>query len=191
MKLLLALSLLASANAQATGFYRLNATTALNVSKATLPTRGADERSVPFDVAPNLAYKRITDRLTLNATGSFPAGFGLWDMVTFAAPEDAKPGQYPAASENIFIPIEESQTGGVFRYNVATGQFFLLAVGKGGGDAARNLNPLTWNATNDELIRIDPATYTPFNTLLIAEETNGTFLFKALDTHKKLCQFFF
>jgi hypothetical protein len=174
MKFTLALSLLAvGVNSQPTGFYKLSPTTALSASKAALPVGGNDELTVPFNVAPNLAYKRITDRWTLNATGSFPATFGLWDMVTFAAPEDAKPGQYPAASENIFIPVEEGAGAGVFRYNVASKQFFLLAVGKGGGDPARNTNPLTWNATNDEYTRIDPATYTPFNTLLIAEETTG------------------
>jgi Bacterial protein of unknown function (DUF839) len=153
------------------GCPRLNATTALNASKAALPIGGIEENTVPFNVAPNVAYRKIIDRRTLNATGSFPFGFGDWDMVAWAAPEGAAPGAYPAASEYIFMPIEESVGGGVFRYNVRNNTFALLAVGK--GDGIRNGNPYTFDPLNDDYSRIDPCTYTPFNTLLFAEETTG------------------
>lgn len=170
----LALTAAAGIDAQATGFYRLNATTALNASRPILFNNSLDGIS-PYDVAPGLSYKKITDRFTLNATGKFPNTFTEWDMMAFAAPEGATPGQFPNATDFIFIPAEANIGGGLFRYNVKDGSFALLAVGKGGGDAARNPNPATFNVSNDEFPRIDPATFTPFGTVLFAEETTGMF----------------
>jgi Bacterial protein of unknown function (DUF839) len=155
------------------GCARLTAATALNASKAALPVGGTDENTVPFNVAPNVAYRKIIDRKTFNSTGSFPFSFGDWDMATYAAPEGAVPGSYPAASEFIFIPAEVADGGGVFRYNVRNNTFALLAVGKGGGDVNRNRNPYTFDPLNEEYSRTDACTYTPFNTILIAEETTG------------------
>lgn len=161
--------------AAATGFYQLNASTALKASKPILSVGGIDESTAPFSVAAKLQFAKLVDRHALNGTGTFPLGFGFWDLATFAAPEDAKAGQYPNANNSIFIPIEEAQFAGVFRYDVTTKQFTVLALGKGGGDAARNINPTSpFNPLDDEFVRLGTATYTPFNTLLVAERTNGT-----------------
>jgi hypothetical protein len=174
MKLFIALSfIVASTNAQPNGFYRLNAATALKASKPGLPVNGTDERTVPFNVATNLAYKRVTDRQTLTALGGFPPGFGAWDMVAFSAPEYAAPGEYPNANNNIFIPCETG-LGGLFRYNTAAGTFSILAVSNESGTAfGRNPDPATFNVSNDIFRSIDPSTYTPWNTVLFAEETTG------------------
>jgi hypothetical protein len=60
----------------------------------------------------------------------------------------------------------------VIRYNVQDGTFVVLVQGNGGD---KNLDPATpFNPAADEFTRCDPATYTPFNTLLIGEETAGT-----------------
>jgi hypothetical protein len=174
MKLFVALSfLIASANAQPNGFYRLNAATALKASKPGLPVNGTEERTVPFNVATNLAYKRITDRQTLTALGGFPPGCSDWDMVAFSAPEDAKPGEYPNANDNLFIPCESGR-GGLVRYNTASGNFVVLASSNASGTATgRNFNSSTFDVLNDVFQSIDPATYTPWNTVLFAEETTG------------------
>jgi hypothetical protein len=174
MKLFVALSfIVTSANAQLNGFYRLNAATALKASKPGLPVNGTEERTVPFNVVTNLAYSRITDRQTLTALGGFPSSFGAWDMVAFSAPEDAAPGEYPNANNNLYIPAETG-LGGLFRYNTAARSFSILAVSNESGTAfGRNPDPATFNVSNDIFRSVDPATYTPWNTVLFGEETTG------------------
>jgi hypothetical protein len=149
--------------------------TAIKTSKD--PVGLAVEGSEPFDLAPGYKQNKITDRDTLTPQG-LPATFGNWDMATFAAPENAPAGAYPDAGVTLFIPSEVSNGAGLFRYDVATGDFVTLMQGIGGGNAARNPDPLTFNPLNDEFTRLDPATYTPFDTVVTGEETTGGRLFE-------------
>jgi hypothetical protein len=150
----------------------LTALTALNQSKAALPIGGILENTKPFDLPAGYTMKEITDRFTLNATagGSFPIGLSTFDMMTYAAPEYAEPGIFPDAGRYIFLPFE-SGIGGVLRYDVAFGTFLIFAQSNG----PRNPNPATFNVFNDTFARIDPCTFTPFKTIIFAEETDGTF----------------
>lgn len=149
----------------------LTALTALNRSKAALPVGGILENTKPFDLPAGYTMKEITDRFTLNATAGYPEGFSTFDMMTYAAPEYAEPGIWPDAGRYIFIPFE-SRTGGVFRYDVALGTYLIFAQSNA---VARNLNPATFSYLNDVFVRIDPCTFTPFKTIIFAEETAGTF----------------
>jgi Bacterial protein of unknown function (DUF839) len=149
----------------------LNATTALNASKATLPIGGIAEDTLPFDMPTGYTYRKITDRRTLNASGSFPIGFSSFDMITYASTEPSVPGQYPNADRFIFIPMETS-AGGLIRYDNVNGTYLILA--QGNSSIPRNVNPLTFDVTKDNFVSTDPCTYTPFDTILFAEETTGT-----------------
>ena len=151
----------------------LNATTALKASKAALPTGGTDENTAPFDMPAGYTYRKITDRKTLNASATFPRGFSDWDMLTYAAPENTVPGLYPNAGNFIFIPME-SRGGGLLRYNTVDGSSLILARSLSENTTARNPNSATFNVTTDTFVRIDPATFTPFNTVIFAEETTST-----------------
>jgi hypothetical protein len=115
-------------------------------------------------------YRKITDRQTLNRTGTLPPKFSNFDMITYAATENAKPGVFPDAEKFIFIPFE-TDTGGLLRYNTIDGSSLVLAQGIPG--KPRNFNPATFDVTNDNFVAVDPATFTPFNTLLFAEEAPG------------------
>jgi hypothetical protein len=171
MKLTLIFSfVLATAKAQ---MPILNAATAVPRSKVGLPVNGLEERQKPFDLPAGYTMVNITNRFTLNASvapGVYPTGFSNWDMITYAAPENALPGLYPNAGRYIFIPFETG-AGGILRYDVAYGTFLIFARGNGG---TRTTNPSTWDVNNDNFVSCDPATFTPFNTLLWAEETTGT-----------------
>ena len=159
----------------------LNATTALKSSKATLPIGGTAENSAPFDMPEGYTYRKITDRTTLNSTGTFPPGFGSWDMVTYAAPENTVPNLFPNAANFIFIPFETS-AGGLLRYNTVDGSILILA--QGNLSIQRNFNPASFDVTRDNFIAVDPSTFTPFNTVLFAEETTGTCIcFTFLNIH--------
>jgi hypothetical protein len=150
----------------------LNASTALTASKAALPVGGSAEDTAPFDMPLGYSYRKITDRKTLNSTGTFPPGFGAWDMVAYAAPEKTIPNLYPDAGKYIFIPFETS-AGGLIRYNTIDGSYLILA--QGNASIPRNFDPTTFDVTKDNFQAVDPSTYTPFNTVLFAEETTGAY----------------
>ena len=164
MKIVVIFSLFLAVTEALSFFPSLNATTALNSSKATLLIGGAAENSVPFDVPAGYSLRKITDRKTLNSSGTFPPGFA------FAAPKNSEPGHYPDAEKFIFIPFETS-AGGLLRYNTSDGTTLILA--QGNSSVPRNFNPATFVVTKDNFISVDPATFTPFNTVLFAEETTS------------------
>lgn len=155
----------------------LDTGTAIPASKTGVSVGGIEENTKPFDLPPGYKQSKITDRDSLNLLG-LPPTFGKWDMVTFAAPENALPGEYPDAGDSVFIPAEVSNGAGVFRYDVATETFVTLMEGIGGGNPARNSDPNTFDPLNDEFTRLDPATYTPFNTVVTGEETTGGRMFE-------------
>jgi secreted PhoX family phosphatase len=150
----------------------LTSKTALNASKVALPIGGVEENTIPFNTPAGYTYRKITDVRTLNSTGAWPRGFTNWDMVAYAAPEGALPGSYPNAERYLFIPMETSE-GGLARYDTVDGTYLILA--RGNNSFPRNPNPATFDVTKDNFQSTDPATFTPFNTVLFAEETTGKF----------------
>lgn len=189
MKIFIALALLAvQANGQGGFFPTLTALTALNASKVGLPVNGAEENTKPYNLPAGYTQKKIVDRRTLLATGTFPTTFSTFDMITFAAPEGATVGAYPNAGQYIFIPPEVGAGGGVGRYNVVDGTFVPLLVGN--GSRIRVANPANWTATNGDYTSTDPTTFTPWGTLLVAEETTGMSSFICFLTNVSGCSSF-
>ena len=118
----------------------------------------------PFLLSTGLTATLITDRDTLNAQG-LPATFGNWDMSAF-----------DASSQSIYVPAEVGSGAGVFRYDVHKGMFKVLIEGNASG--IREADPAAFDAANDDFARLDPATATPFGSLLTGEETSGGRLFE-------------
>ena len=171
MKIALFISFALAAAKANTYLPRLTASTALKVHKATLPPGSEQEDKEPFDVPVGYAVRKITDRVKLvNTTTSFPLGFTDWGMTTYAAPEETTPGLFPDAGKFIFIPFD-SPAGGLLRYNTADGSIVILA--QSNPTAQRNLNPAAPDFNNELFTKIDSATFTPFGTVLFAEDTTG------------------
>lgn len=117
---------------------------------------GAEEATQPYDLPPGYKQNKIVDRKTLLEKGLFPT-CATWDMISFACEE----GDSECNTGSIFVPCEVSNGAGVFRYDVATGEFAVLLQGKGGGNSARTYDASVWDPLDDEFTRLDPATYTP------------------------------
>ncbi|QDU65923.1 alkaline phosphatase PhoX [Engelhardtia mirabilis] len=136
-----------------------------------LPATAGDttptEATAPFLTPTSVIQTLITDRDTLTPLG-LPASFSNWDMVAF-----------DETSRFVFIPAEVSSGAGVFRYDTQDGTFEVLLEGNGSG--VRESDPLAWSATNDDYARLDPATLTPWGSVLTGEETTGGRLFEILD----------
>ena len=78
----------------------------------------------------------------------------------------------------------ETVAGGILRYNTVDKSILILAQSnlslqdnfnllQNNLPIPRNIDPGTFNVTNDNFLAIDPATFTPFNTVLFAEELSG------------------
>ncbi|MEZ6194365.1 MAG: DUF839 domain-containing protein [Planctomycetota bacterium] len=120
--------------------------------------------NAPFIVPAGVRQDLITDRDTLNLQG-LPSTFSNWDMVTF-----------DSSSRYVFIPAEVGSGAGLFRYDTQTQTFVNLMVGNASG--VRSADPMTWDANNDDFGRLDPATLTPWNSVITGEETTGGRLFE-------------
>ena len=118
----------------------------------------------PFLLSSGLSARLITDRQTLEAQG-LPSTFGNWDMATF-----------DASSRSIYVPAEVGSGAGVFRLDVKKGTFKVLMQGDNSG--VRTADPAAFDARNDDFARLDPATATPFGSVLTGEETSGGRLFE-------------
>lgn len=136
---------------------------------ATAGDRTALEDSAPFLLPDGVRQRLITDRATLDFEG-LPATFGSWDMLAFS-PD----------SRFIFIPAEVGSGAGVFRYDTANDSFVTLMQGAGGGRAARQDDPRKFKARGGEFVRLDPATLTPWHSIITAEETTGGRLFEIVN----------
>jgi hypothetical protein len=127
----------------------------------------AYENTAPFLAPMRMTQTQVTNRQTLTAQG-LPATFGLWDMSAFDPT-----GRY------IFTPSEVGDGCGVFRYDTVTRTHVTLMAGIPG--TPRTADPNVWVATNDNYMRFDPCTYTPWNTILLGEETTGGRLFEVMN----------
>jgi hypothetical protein len=128
---------------------------------AVVPT---DEANAPFLLPDGFEQHLIVDRDTLEAEG-LPPTFGLWDMIAL-----------DPAGRYVFVPSEVGSGAGVFRYDLETGRHLTLMLGNASG--VRTADPSAFNPRNDDFSRFDPATYTPWGTVLTGEETTGGRLFE-------------
>ena len=135
-------------------FPYLYATTALNFSKANAANWWCtDENSVPFDITKGYSYRKITDRKTLNASGTFPPGFSSRDMITYVAPVNTIPNLYSNAAQYIFIPFDTG-AGGLLRHNTVDGSILILA--QGNASIPHNFDPATFDVTKGNFVTVDP-----------------------------------
>ncbi len=126
------------------------------------------EATRPFLAPLRVSQTKVVDRNTLTAQG-LPATFSDWDMTDFDPT-----GRY------LFIPSETGSTGaGVFRYDTVTRTHVTLFAGNTA--VGRTANPVGWSVANDNCIRLDPCTFTPFGTIVTGEETTGGRAFEVLN----------
>lgn len=131
---------------------------------ASAPITTVGENTAPFLLSDGLTQSLITNRTILTAKG-LPTTFGLWDMSAF-----------DKNSKYVFIPSEVATGAGVFRYTLKTGKFKTLLLGDNTG--IRTADPALFNPLVGDYGRLDPATTTPWKTLLVGEENGGGRLFE-------------
>ena len=125
---------------------------------ATVPTA---EDTAPFLLPTGFTQTEIVDRNKANLDPQFAATFGNWDMVAL-----------DPANRYIYIPMEVSQGAGLARYDTQTGDFVSALTGQVA--LPYTTDPAVWNKNNDDFGPFDPAVYTPYGTVITAEErTNG------------------
>ncbi|MBK8100379.1 MAG: DUF839 domain-containing protein [Planctomycetes bacterium] len=130
----------------------------------------ATENTAPFVTPLRMTQTLITNRTTLLGQGLAPT-LNNWDMVAF-----------DPSSRFIFVPCENfAQGAGLFRYDTQTGAFATLLLGNGTGNAGRTANPAGWNPATDEITSMDPATWTPWGSVICGEETTGGRMFEVLN----------
>jgi hypothetical protein len=147
------------------------ATAALAAQAFPLPASADDrtplEATAPFLVPARMVQTKVTDRNTLLAQG-LPYEFSQWDQMSFDPT-----GRY------IFESSEQTLGAGVFRYDRAT--HAVVALMQGNASGVRNPDPATWDAANDDFRNLDPCLWTPWGTILTAEEADGGRLFEILN----------
>jgi len=134
--------------------------TPLNASAPPRP-----EASAPFLLPDGFVQSKVVDRITLNGDPDFAPNFGAWDMIAL-----------DPTSRFVFIPFEVGAAAGMGRYDRETGDFVQAL--RGNGTGRRNLSPDTWHPLIDDYARLDPALWTPNDTVVTAEETVGGRLFE-------------
>lgn len=115
------------------------------------------EDTAPFLLPAGVTQTKVTSRKDLV---NLPTTFGNWDMVAFDTT-----GRY------IFVPAEVGRGAGVFRYDTTTKAFVTQMLGNNTG--VRESDPTKWSATTDDFLRLDPATWTPWGSVVTGEETTG------------------
>ena len=131
---------------------------------ASAPDTTATEGTAPFVISDGLTQKLITDRNTLMTRG-LPSSLTTWDMSAFHK-----------SSKDVFIPSEAGTGAGVFRYDLTTGSVKTLLLGDGSG--TRTADPSQFDPDHGDYSRLDPATWSPWGTVLTGEETTGGRLFE-------------
>lgn len=116
----------------------------------------------PFDLPAGWTQTLVTDTnyMTSYFGGAYPSTFGNWDMIDF-----------DPTGNFIFIPQEVGVGGGLLRYDRTSGDAAILL--QGNGSNVFESNPGAWSPTNDDFGGVDPALWTPFGSVLVAEEWAG------------------
>jgi hypothetical protein len=133
----------------------------LTQSTAVATANHINEHASPWQVPAGIRQQNLTSMLEIEAdmyqSVVRAEGLGnnasMWDMVAF-----------DPRGENIFIPHETSHSAGVTRYNIASDFAEVIFSGDGQGPEG--------NWSND-FGAFDPATFTPYGTLLLGEEWSG------------------
>lgn len=123
-------------------------------------TTGLDEGTRPFLLPSGFSQTLVVNRNTANLDPDFASTFGNWDMIAL-----------DPSNRYIYIPHEVGTGGGLSRYDRQTGDF--VAALKGNNTNVFESDSANWDATNDDFGGVDPATWTPFNTVITAEEWAG------------------
>lgn len=125
---------------------------------------GLNQATKPFALPAGWKATFVTDRATLSAQDSrydwtqADGTYGNWDMIA-------------VDGANIYIPFEVQQGAGLARYDRNTGIATTLISGNNTG--IFESDPSLWNKLNDDFGAFDPATYTPFGTVVTGEEWAG------------------
>jgi hypothetical protein len=131
---------------------------------ASAPDTTATENTAPFVISDGLTQTLITNRSTLMARG-LPSSLTTWDMSAFHK-----------SSKDVFIPSEATSGAGLFRYDFTSGNVKTLLLGDGTG--VRTADPSQFDPDHGDYSRLDPATWTPWGTVITGEETTGGRLFE-------------
>ncbi len=130
----------------------------------TTPPRTHLENTAPFLLPQGVTQTWITDRATLLPSG-LPNSFRTWDMLAV-----------DPSSRYLVVPCEVGTGSGLFRYDMQTATFVVLMRGDGSGN--RQSNPQLFVPNVGDYKQLDPATLTPWNSILTGEETTGGRLFE-------------
>ncbi|MCB0572979.1 MAG: esterase-like activity of phytase family protein, partial [Saprospiraceae bacterium] len=119
-----------------------------------------DEDAAPFLLPNGFTQELIVNREKANQDADFVATFGNWDMVAL-----------DPDNRFIFIPAETGTGAGLARYDTETGDFVTALAGDNSGEFATD--PGWAPCTNEDYGALDPAQWTPWGTILTAEEWSG------------------
>ena len=132
---------------------------------STATNDAAKEGTAPFLLPTGFTQTKIVDRTTANKDPDFAATFSNWDMVAL-----------DPSNRYIFIPMETGGGAGLVRYDTQTGDFVTGL--KGNNTRVFSSTPATWDPKNDDFVALDPATYTPYGTVITGEEGGNGRLFE-------------
>ncbi|MCB9333738.1 MAG: esterase-like activity of phytase family protein [Lewinellaceae bacterium] len=133
----------------------------IDPNAATLLDNSANlEASTPFLLPKGFSQTLVVDRNTANNDSDFADTFGNWDMIAIDPSE-----------QFIFIPHEVQTGAGLTRYDRQTGDFVTAL--KGNNTGVYGTDPMNWDPNNDDFGALDPAVWTPWGTVITAEEWAG------------------
>ncbi|MEZ4804063.1 MAG: esterase-like activity of phytase family protein [Bacteroidia bacterium] len=119
-----------------------------------------NENSTPFALPTGFSQSKVVDRNKAKLDADFASTFGNWDMISL-----------DPSNAYIYIPLEVGTGGGLTRYEISTGDFVTAL--KGNNTGVFESDPNSWDPTNDDFGGVDPAVWTPHNTVVTAEEWAG------------------
>jgi hypothetical protein len=137
----------------------------LTQSTAVATPNHVNELNSPWQVPAGISQVNLTsmseiekdiDQSVVRVPG-LSSGASMWDMIAFG-----KEGKY------IFIPHETANGAGGSRYNIEADKNEVMF--KGDATAERNVNDARWE---NDFGAFDPATLTPYGTVLFGEEWSG------------------
>jgi secreted PhoX family phosphatase len=123
------------------------------------------ETTAPFLLPTGFTQTKVVDTAAIKADPDFATTFANWDMIAL-----------DPSNRYIYVPTEVGSGAGLFRYDTHTGD--VVTALKGNLTGPGSTTPATWDPKNDYFASFDPATYTPYNTVLVAEEGSRGRLFE-------------
>ncbi|MGK0186698.1 MAG: hypothetical protein ACI9R3_002481 [Verrucomicrobiales bacterium] len=144
---------------------------------------GSLPESEPLLLPPGYEQELVASYSDLKKRG-LPGNLFFWDMITWATPTEVWQGEpRPDSNRYLFVPTEIGiipefgiEGGGLFRYDMQTGEFVVLM--ESNNTFKKTEDPAQFNPLDSAYGNLDPATYTPYDTILTGEETTGGRLFE-------------